>query len=69
MHSRDAIAVLSTVALLLVSSAVFCQATAVVPNGETLFLARCQSCHEPAIDRAPTRTELAARAPANIVQH
>jgi polyvinyl alcohol dehydrogenase (cytochrome) len=36
-------------------------------NGEALFNARCKSCHEPAIERAPTRAELAFRSPADIV--
>jgi mono/diheme cytochrome c family protein len=37
-------------------------------GGEAIFKARCQECHEPAIDRAPTRQELAARTPAQIVE-
>ncbi|HEV7383532.1 MAG TPA: PQQ-binding-like beta-propeller repeat protein, partial [Phenylobacterium sp.] len=36
--------------------------------GETVFNARCKSCHEPAIDRAPNRTTLSAYQPAQIVQ-
>jgi polyvinyl alcohol dehydrogenase (cytochrome) len=44
------------------------QTNTAVPNGETLFNARCKSCHDPAIDRAPTRAELAVRARGNIVQ-
>jgi polyvinyl alcohol dehydrogenase (cytochrome) len=37
------------------------------PNGEAVFNTRCKSCHEPATERAPTRAELAFRAPADIV--
>src|SRR5580658_8814923 len=37
------------------------------PGGEAVFNARCKACHEPAVERAPTRTELAFRAPADIV--
>jgi polyvinyl alcohol dehydrogenase (cytochrome) len=43
------------------------QETAQPPNGETVFNTRCKSCHEPAAERAPTRAELAFRAPADIV--
>ena len=32
-------------------------------SGEPIFKARCAGCHEPAIDRAPTRQELRRRAP------
>jgi polyvinyl alcohol dehydrogenase (cytochrome) len=35
-------------------------------DGETLFKARCAQCHEPAVDRAPTREAMAARLPADI---
>ncbi len=37
------------------------------PTGETVFNTRCKTCHEPAVERAPTRAELAFRAPADIV--
>jgi polyvinyl alcohol dehydrogenase (cytochrome) len=36
-------------------------------SGEAVFNARCKTCHEPAVERAPTRAELAFRAPADIV--
>ena len=36
-------------------------------SGETLFVARCKACHEPAIDRAPDRATLASLPPATIV--
>ena len=36
-------------------------------HGEAIFKARCKECHEPAVDRAPTRDELAAKPPADIV--
>src|SRR3974390_3454573 len=37
------------------------------PSGESVYNARCKSCHEPAVERAPTRAELAFHAPADIV--
>jgi polyvinyl alcohol dehydrogenase (cytochrome) len=37
------------------------------PSGEAVFNARCKTCHEPAVERAPTRAELAFRAPADII--
>ena len=36
-------------------------------KGEAIFEERCKACHEPAVDRAPTREELAAKPPADIV--
>ena len=36
-------------------------------NGETVFNTRCKSCHEPAVERAPGRAELAARPRTDIV--
>jgi polyvinyl alcohol dehydrogenase (cytochrome) len=43
------------------------QETAQRPSGEAVYNARCKSCHEPAVERAPTRAELSFRAPADIV--
>jgi polyvinyl alcohol dehydrogenase (cytochrome) len=43
------------------------QETAQRPSGGDVFNARCKSCHEPAVERAPTRAELSFRAPADIV--
>src|SRR5258708_27905128 len=43
------------------------QETAQRPSGGDVFSARCKSCHEPAVERAPTRAELSFRAPADIV--
>ncbi len=43
------------------------QETAPGLSGEAVYNARCKSCHEPAVERAPTRAELAFRAPAEIV--
>jgi polyvinyl alcohol dehydrogenase (cytochrome) len=37
------------------------------PSGESVFKEHCKSCHEPAVERAPTRAELAFRSPADIV--
>jgi polyvinyl alcohol dehydrogenase (cytochrome) len=36
-------------------------------SGETVFNARCKTCHDPAVERAPSRAEMAFRAPADIV--
>jgi polyvinyl alcohol dehydrogenase (cytochrome) len=36
-------------------------------NGEEIFVARCKSCHDPAVERAPGRLELAFRPRADIV--
>jgi mono/diheme cytochrome c family protein len=36
-------------------------------RGEAIFEERCKACHDPAVDRAPTREELAAKPPADIV--
>ena len=36
-------------------------------RGEAIFKERCKDCHEPAVDRAPTREELAAKPVAEIV--
>jgi polyvinyl alcohol dehydrogenase (cytochrome) len=36
-------------------------------NGEAVFSARCKSCHEPAVERAPGRMELAFRPRKDIV--
>jgi len=43
-------------------------AQAAAPNGESLFNARCKSCHDPAIGRAPGRTALAGMSPGQIVE-
>ena len=36
------------------------------PNGEALFAAHCAMCHDPALDRTPTRTDLARNFPEYI---
>src|SRR3974390_84342 len=41
-------------------------AAAVVAHGATLFKAKCASCHDPAVDRAPPKTALARRFPDDI---
>jgi polyvinyl alcohol dehydrogenase (cytochrome) len=35
-------------------------------NGEPIFKAKCAGCHEPAVDRAPTRRQLEARSPEEV---
>ena len=41
-------------------------AAARVARGGALFMARCASCHDPAIERAPSKTALARRFPDDI---
>ena len=36
-------------------------------RGQAIFNERCKECHDPAVDRAPSRQELAAKTPADIV--
>jgi polyvinyl alcohol dehydrogenase (cytochrome) len=43
------------------------QAATAAANGEAIFVARCKSCHDPAVERAPGRLELAFRPRADIV--
>jgi polyvinyl alcohol dehydrogenase (cytochrome) len=41
-------------------------AAAVVAHGEALFKARCATCHDPAVERAPPKVALARRFPDDI---
>jgi polyvinyl alcohol dehydrogenase (cytochrome) len=41
---------------------------AAAPSGQAIYEARCQSCHEGGAGRAPSRADLAQRAPGDIVQ-
>ena len=36
-------------------------------RGEAIFQDRCKDCHDPAVERAPSRQDLAARTPDQIV--
>ena len=36
-------------------------------RGEAIFKERCKDCHDPAVERAPAREELAAKSPDQIV--
>jgi polyvinyl alcohol dehydrogenase (cytochrome) len=38
------------------------------PNGSALFDSRCKACHDPAIDRAPNRSTLAAMRSSSIIE-
>src|SRR5271169_1266412 len=40
---------------------------AAAAGGEEIFAQRCKSCHDPAIERAPGKAEMAARPRADIV--
>src|SRR5580692_7973480 len=58
----------SAVVTLVLGGALMAQESATkAENGGAVFNSRCKSCHEPAVERAPTRAELAFRAPADIV--
>jgi polyvinyl alcohol dehydrogenase (cytochrome) len=35
-------------------------------NGEPVFKSRCANCHEPAVDRAPSRQQLGSRSPEEV---
>jgi polyvinyl alcohol dehydrogenase (cytochrome) len=37
-------------------------------DGRAIFQLRCKSCHEPPVERAPTRAELASRPPEELVR-
>ncbi len=54
-------------AFLVIGPLAIAQETTQGANGETVFATRCKSCHEPALERAPTRAELAFRTPADVV--
>src|SRR3974390_519197 len=56
-----------TAAFIFAAVALAQQAETPPASGESVYNARCKSCHEPAVERAPTRAELAFRAPADIV--
>jgi polyvinyl alcohol dehydrogenase (cytochrome) len=54
--------------VLLIPTLSLAQTQTAAPNeGETLFNAQCKSCHDPAIEHAPTRAELAVRPRQDIV--
>lgn len=36
-------------------------------RGEAIFQERCKDCHDPAVERAPSREELSAKTPDQIV--
>jgi mono/diheme cytochrome c family protein len=36
-------------------------------HGEDIFNTRCKDCHDPAVERAPNRDQLAAKSPAEIL--
>ena len=63
--SGAALALLGATALL-VPSAVG-QTAPDKTRGEAIFKERCKECHDPAVDRAPSREELAAKTPEDIV--
>ena len=66
-NNRICISAVATTFALGLSALGLTQETAQRPSGEAVFNERCKSCHEPAVERAPTRAELAFRAPADIV--
>src|SRR5690242_15009561 len=64
MKARFVAAAAALGAGLLAASGAWAQAPA---GGEAVFNTRCKSCHEPAIERAPSRTALSAYRPEQIV--
>jgi polyvinyl alcohol dehydrogenase (cytochrome) len=67
-NSRICIGASAVAILVLGVGALMAQETATkAESGEAVFNSRCKSCHEPAVERAPTRAELAFRSPADIV--
>lgn len=65
--ARVLIGFIAGLAFLLIGASAGAQGAAQGVNGATVFAARCKSCHEPAVERAPTRAELAFRTPADVV--
>ena len=65
--ARVFIGLTAGLAFLFIGPLVVAQETTQGANGETVFATRCKSCHEPAVERAPTRAELAFRTPADVV--
>jgi polyvinyl alcohol dehydrogenase (cytochrome) len=67
-NSRIWIGASAVVTFILGVGALMAQESATQPaNGGSVFNTRCKSCHDPAVERAPTRAELAFRSPAEIV--
>jgi polyvinyl alcohol dehydrogenase (cytochrome) len=66
-HLIHGAAVLITCATLIGASAIRAQQPAGAISAAEVFNARCKGCHDPAIERAPGRAELALRAQADIV--
>jgi polyvinyl alcohol dehydrogenase (cytochrome) len=64
-RSAGAAAVILAVAVLAAPAAG--QTPAPVARGAAIFAERCKECHDPATDRAPSRQELAAKTPEEIV--
>jgi polyvinyl alcohol dehydrogenase (cytochrome) len=64
------VAVLATAVFAVVASSTGAQVQgqAPAPDGGAVFNARCKSCHEPPVGRAPGRAELAQRPRADIVR-
>lgn len=56
-----------TVGAAILAGQAFGQAAPDKVRGEAIFKERCKDCHEPAVDRALTREELAAKPVAEIV--
>lgn len=68
-YGREVLSVCVLAGSIVLSFAAQGQSGAAAPaNGESVFNARCKSCHDPAVERAPGRTELAIRSQDEIVQ-
>ncbi len=57
----------SSCSLSLAALALAQQAATQAANGEEVFNARCKSCHDPAVERAPGRSQLAFRRRRDII--
>src|SRR5665213_1434504 len=61
MNWRNAAVVVAGLLLAATSGVSLAQPTEARVGGEALFAARCKSCHEPPVTRAPSREQLRGR--------
>jgi len=67
MRSRSVGVAAAAFACVVLGTPAVSQTPAPVARGAAIFAERCKECHEPAMDRAPSREELAAKKPEEIV--
>jgi alcohol dehydrogenase (cytochrome c) len=63
---RAAVAFVSLLAAVALPAGAFAQDSGQTVNAEALFTARCGTCHEPAVERAPDRGQLRSHTPQEI---